>query len=148
MARDPRIMYAEERDGEVHVLSDEELDRREAVQRVVFRLFFILSLIIGPGLMGLVALFSDYDPSYLGAFVIANAITTALAIAVKFPDRMGETIFKGTILFLILCTLVLWGAEWLIGLAFAGFAFPFFWVLAGALPFCMNWKTAKDFNVV
>ncbi len=143
MARDPRIMYVEERDGKPHVLSDEELDRKEAVQKVVVRMFFVLSIIVGPGLMGLVALFSDYQPSYLGAFVIANAITTALTIVVKFPDRTGETILKGTLLFLVIGIVGLWAVEWLVGLVFTGFAIPLFWVWAGALPFYMNWKNAK-----
>ena len=148
MARDPRIMHVEERDGKPHVLTDEELDQKEALQRAVVKMFFILSLIIGPGLMGLVALFSDYRPSYLGAFVIANAITTALTILVKYPDYVGITMLKGTFLFLAVGIAGLWGAEWLLGFAFDGFEIPFFWALAGAFPFFMNWRTARSLNVV
>lgn len=148
MARDPRIMHVEERDGKHHILSDEELDQRYALQRVIFRLFFVASLIFGPGLMGLVALFSDYSPSYLGAFVIANAITTALAIVVKYPDYTGETVLKGTIFFVIFGIVFLLGIEWLVGYFVPAFEIPFFWVLAGILPFGMNWKTARSLNVV
>lgn len=148
MARDPRIMYVEERDGKPHVLSDKEIEEKEMAEKALFRAFLLLSVIVGPGLMGIIDLFSDYDPSYLGAFVIVNAITTALSIAFKYPDRVGITMIGGTFIFLIMITAVLWVAEWLIGLVFAGFAIPFFWVLAGAWPFYNNWRTAFALHVV
>lgn len=148
MARDPRIMHVEKRDGELHILSDEELDEKEAVQRVVVRMFFIISIILGPGLMGLVDLFSDYHPSYVGAFVIANAITTALTIVVKYPDRTGETILAGTAFFLVAVGLALALVEWLVGFGVTDFKIPFFWVLVGAFPFYMNWKNAKYLGAV
>lgn len=148
MARDPRIMHVEERDGEPHILSDEELDEKERIERFTVRLLFIISVIIGPGLMGLVALFSDYQPSYLGAFVIANAITTAFTIGTKYQDYVGETVVKGTLFFLVIGIVGLWGVEWLVGFFVPAFEIPFFWVLAGAFPFFMNWKTARSLNVV
>lgn len=144
MARDPRIMYVEERDGKPHVLSDEEVEARETAQRVIFRGFVFIGIVVGLGIAGLVEFFSDYAPSYLGATVISLAVFTALAIAIMHPGHVGNTMWAGTFVFLFIAAVVLWAVEWAVGFAVSGFTIPFFWVLVGAFPLFNNWSTARS----
>ncbi len=148
MARDPRIMHVEERDGKPHVLSDEEVEERKTVERVFFRMFLVIGAIVGLGFAGLIDLFSDYDPSYLGSLVISLAVFAALAINLRHPGYVGDTMWKGTFVFLIIGMVVLWAVEWAVGFAVSDFTLPFFWVLVGAFPLYNNWRTARSLGPV
>lgn len=141
------------KNGETHFPSEEEIAQVKAQWMKVVTGFFIASLVLGPGIMWLLAmLYPGFSPSYVGAFVIVNSITTALMIWWRFlitgGDAMGVAalVFTGVTLVLAFCLLL--AAEWLVGLVFTGFAMPFFWPLVGLFPFLVNWKNAAALGIV
>lgn len=141
------------KDGKIREMSDAELMAEyRAWMRVVYFLF-ALSVVFGP-VAGFVRTLFDpgFEPAYVGSFVVANAVTTAIMIWYRFLITGGDATGVAALIFtgvwLVMGFLGFFGIEWTARFVWPEFEIPFFWGLVGIWPLFVNWRNAIYLRIV